>query len=227
VLTQNGNFFIQKLQLASSSSPLFHLWYVDDQIAYRLGIPDPKTSPACYFESQVGKSIWDVMALHTPWFKAGGVSEFVESEFVPGQYFPRIARPTTDFPSDFPASSPSNRNQEINVAASSTQLIALKNQLESICRTVQPDKKNFPTYGHDIRNLLILACTEVEAQWIGILNANNHKPPRPSTKDYVKLVSAMRLNEYAVSFPYYPELEPVKPFANWTVGGNPTQDLAW
>jgi len=37
----------------------------------------------------------------------------------------------------------------------------------------------------------------------------------------------MRLGEYAATFPSYPWLEPVKPFAGWGATGNPTQELAW
>lgn len=224
---QNEGYYIQKLQLPSLSYPLFHPWYVDEQKAYRLGIPDLQNSLVCYFEAKDGKSVWDVMKSMTPWFNADGVSEFVKSDFVPGQFYPRIARATTTHPSDFPATSPGDRNESANIAASSGQLTALKNQLEAICRTVQPSEKNFVAYGHDIRNLLILACTEVEAQWVGILNANGYKQKSLTTNDYVKLVRAMRLNEYEVGFPYFPDLEPIKPFGRWSETGKPTQDLQW
>jgi hypothetical protein len=85
------------------------------------------------------------------------------------------------------------------------------------------------TFGHDIRNLLILACTEVEAHWHAVLVANHRDPFKKKyydTKDYVKLCSAMRLNEYAIAFPNYPWLAPFMPYNGWKTG-KPTQSLRW
>lgn len=100
-------------------------------------------------------------------------------------------------------------------------------QLDRICQTVHPTPATFASFGYDIRNLLILACTEVESHWCGVLAANGVKGDRLSTNDYVKLCPAMRLGAYAVSFPSYPWLSPVIPFAGWGTTGKPTQELAW
>jgi hypothetical protein len=120
-----------------------------------------------------------------------------------------------------PATSPQSSIELIETGLG--QLVALREQLEKIFRTVQPVKSNFQTYGHDIRNLLILAATEVEAYWKGILTANG--VPSGSTNEYVKLLPAMKLNEYAVQLPHYPWL-PVKPFKGWDAA-RPTKSLPW
>jgi hypothetical protein len=106
-------------------------------------------------------------------------------------------------------------------------LTTLLRQLDRICQTVQPTEKTFDTFGHEIRNLLILACTEVESHWRGVLVANGVKGDRFNTKQYVKLMAAMRLDEYAVEFPSFPWLPSISPFAVWGSSGKPTQDLAW
>jgi hypothetical protein len=97
--------------------------------------------------------------------------------------------------------------------------------VEQVCRVVHPEGQNLNTFGHEIRNLLILACTELEAYWKCILNANG--VDGSSTNDYVKLSHAMRLPEYRVDFSYYPWLEPVAPFESWGSTGSPSQELEW
>ncbi|UPK05922.1 hypothetical protein [Bradyrhizobium sp. 170] len=107
-------------------------------------------------------------------------------------------------------------------ASASGQLHALIQQLEQICRVVQQMEANFKAYGHEMRNVLILACTELESQWKAILGA--HKAPAENTTHYVKLCSAMKLAEYAVEFPYYPWMTERRPFVGWRHG---TKDLPW
>lgn len=85
----------------------------------------------------------------------------------------------------------------------------------------------YNTYGHEIRNLLIVACTEVEAQWKGILQANGYCRNRYTTNDYVILNRAMLLDQYVVSLPHYPWLPPFKPFQGWGSSGKPTEELSW
>ncbi len=113
------------------------------------------------------------------------------------------------------------------VAVSRSQLDLLARQLERLCHTVHPDVRTLATFGHDIRNFLLLACTEVETHWRGVLRANGIAKARLGTSDYVVLNAAMRLDEYSVDFPAYPWLEPVRPFEGWGSTGRPTQELAW
>ena len=83
-------------------------------------------------------------------------------------------------------------------------------------------------YGHHIRNLLILAATEFEAQCVGILHANNvHSIGNHfNTNDYVKLLEAMRLNEYRFKLAMFPDYPLVMPFAHWHKA-SPTKSLEW
>lgn len=143
----------------------------------------------------------------------------------PGRYFPRIARPSNHSLNKSPGFNPNTIRERPSIETSNGQLIALKEQIERIFRVVQPHPDTMGVFGHDIRNLLILASTEVEAHWKSVLLANGSEGR--TTNDYVKLAAPMKLNEYAVSLPFYPWLEPVRPFLNWNINGSPTRDLSW
>jgi hypothetical protein len=107
-----------------------------------------------------------------------------------------------------------------------SSLAILSENLTSIFRIVEPELTNFDVFGHEIRNLLIVACTEVEAQCKAILDANNYATRRLSTNDYVKLLTPLKLAEYEISFPLYPSIPALSPFNAWDVN-IPTQSLDW
>jgi hypothetical protein len=115
------------------------------------------------------------------------------------------------------------------IATAQGQLIALTRELQRICQTVHPDKSTLSVFGHDIRNLLMLACTEMEAHWRGVLVANGaaKADQRLNTNDYVKLSKVMKLPEFSVSFPFFPWLPSVRPFEHWGTTGEPTREIDW
>jgi hypothetical protein len=149
---------------------------------------------------------------------------FLELKLAPGEYYPRMARPENWALNDSPGVNPARGQNKVLIETGRGQLVALRAQLERIFRTVHPIDKNFEAYGHDIRTLLILAATEVEAHWKGILKANGVNGV--STNDYVKLLPAMKLDEYAIRLPFYPWLAPIKPFHGWSDTA-PTKSLGW
>ena len=114
------------------------------------------------------------------------------------------------------------------------QLEILFDGLIRIFRFVEPERDNLDVFGLEIRNLLILSCTELEAQFRGILKANNYNfqikrstgEIQASTKDYVKLLLHMRLIEFEIDFPLYPSLSGRRPFEGWDKD-NPTKSLDW
>jgi hypothetical protein len=147
---------------------------------------------------------------------------FVRLKLEPGQYYLRMARPTHDLLKEI--FHPQNQQHSELIETSRGQLVALREQLERIFRTIHPVPANYLAYGHDTRNLLILAATEVEAHWKGVLRANGVLGG--STNDYVKLLPAMKLEEYTVRLPFYPWLPDVSPFAGWSSTA-PTRTLSW
>lgn len=113
---------------------------------------------------------------------------------------------------------------------------ALKNlclDMADIFRRVEPDQSNADTiYGHEIRNLLALACMEVESSCRAVLKANHYVPPgtkpvpRFTTNDYVKLLGPLRLDEYVVRLIGHPAIDTFSPFTGWDAT-KPTESLPW
>jgi hypothetical protein len=197
-------------------------WYIDDEIAYDIL---NRNGLAREFRARPGETALDRMRAETPWFEDG--DPFHPTRLEMGQFYRRIARPLFGARDGDRSWCPSLNLEPVVVAGSHGQALSLLRQLERICQTVHPCPKNLCTFGHDIRNLLILACTEVEAQWRGVLTSNGAQKKSFSTKEYVNLANIMRLREFAVSFPSFPELEPIYPFKGWGLGSNPTADLLW
>ncbi|WP_271508938.1 hypothetical protein [Bradyrhizobium sp. CCBAU 11357] len=137
-----------------------------------------------------------------------------------------MSRPNSQHPSESPGSNPANHDERALIELSRGQLAALRYQLDAILRVIHPAETNFSAFGYEIRNLLILAATEVEAHWKGVLVT--HGVRANSTTDYVKLADVLRLREYAIRLPFYPWLGSFRPFDAWrSTSTTPTKDLAW
>jgi len=206
------------------------VWWIDDAEAYQLGVGDPKQRVGSHFRAGPGETIRDAIYREASgYFGPNGEWLFQEADLWPGQYFPRMARPLDQHPYAHMAYSPSGVMEPNIVAVGAVQLSVLTRQMQRICQTVQPQGRGLDAFGHDIRNLLILICTEVETHWRGILVANSAAAvgDRLGTHDYVKLNASMKLDHFAIAFPQYPWLPSFVPFAGWGSTGKPTQELAW
>lgn len=202
------------------------LWRIEENVAIRPGIPNPRETPRCYYEAKHGESVLDVVSRSLGLHSTDGNIEMYKLELEPGLYYPRMSRPNDQHWHQSPGSNPGEYEMVNFIATALGQLTVLSRQLNDICQIIHPSEKTFSTYGHGIRNLLILACTEVEAHWRGILVANNYCKPSYSTKDYVMLLGAMELDKYSVNFPNFPWLRPIHPFSRWDVS-KPTASLQW
>jgi hypothetical protein len=161
-------------------------------------------------------------------------------EFQPGFFHPKMARPQliNDSYIGGPTKGPlyiygenmatTLPHDAIALANSLNQLSILIEELKAIMRYIQPDNSNLSSYGHQTRNVLLLAAMEFENECKGVLRANAYNAPsdRFSTNDFVKLLGPLRLAEYAVQLSYYPGLAPIAPFVGWTDTA-PTQSLIW
>jgi hypothetical protein len=163
-----------------------------------------------------------------------------------GQYYPRIYRPfmrnvgrfkfldelsmievhDQEFDSKDPASYPPVPIDNSAYLKSLSQLALLCERLAFVFRTIEPESTNLEAYGHEIRNLFIIACTEVETQWKAILNANHYTGDRWTTNDFVKLLAPLRLADYEINLPLYPGIPALSPFHKWNAN-QPTQSLTW
>lgn len=154
--------------------------------------------------------------------------EFVLHRMVlpPGRFYLRMARPSDQHCYEAPGNLPDVFNYGEELISTLNQLRSLVGMLDQIFQAVHPSPDNMDAYGASIRNLLILACTECEAQWRAVIFANGLRPERPNTNDYVKLSEAMRLPAYRVRFSHFPGLGVLSPFASWDKS-SPTASLEW
>jgi hypothetical protein len=116
---------------------------------------------------------------------------------------------------------------EMRLAEQSLRLLIDK--LDEIFLYVEPAKQCLDVYSHKIRELLILACTEVENSWLSYMTKTASKPINGktfTTKDYIKLVDKLFLKEYQFKLRSYNDLPPVSPFNNWNTMA-PTSSLTW
>lgn len=145
----------------------------------------------------------------------------VVSEYEPGTAYKRIWRPLACL---------THLTQSVDAGRQTQAVTALRIQverMEQIFQTVEPAGANLSAYGHRVRELLLLACMEVESSWKAVLRENEYKPSdRLTTGDYVKLLPAMLLDCYTVSLRSYPDFPAFAPFGGWDAA-YPTQSLAW
>lgn len=201
-------------------------WRVQDNSAVRLGIPNARNSDGCHCEASDSETIFDAIRRLFEKSKPTGDCLFYRLNLDPGQYHPRMARPCDQHSAESPGNNPGELLHKDFLAVALGQLNVLTRQLDNICQTTHPTEKTFDTYGHAIRNLLILASTEVEMHLRGILVENGFIKNNYNTLDYFKLRDVMRLNEFSVRFPNYPWLEPVAPFQDWKFP-NTSASLPW
>jgi hypothetical protein len=148
--------------------------------------------------------------------KSFGDTEPTMSEYVPGTFYKRIWRPLA-----CPGSLHSAISQE-KLTESFVALRILLSKLETLFETVEPSEPNLPTYGHKIREILLLACMEVESSWSAILKENGYSPGRRfTTNDYVKLSGPMLLDGYTLFLQSYPSFPEFAPFKDWNASERP------
>lgn len=101
-------------------------------------------------------------------------------------------------------------------------------KMDDLFLYIEPSQDGLKSYSHKTRELLILACTELENIFKQYMFAVKQTPTYRefSTADYVKLKKPLFLEEYEVILKPYKNIEPIRPFANWN-SLNPTQSLEW
>ena len=102
----------------------------------------------------------------------------------------------------------------------------LAERLNDILMYIEPETYALNCYSHKTRELLILACTEVESFWQFYLREANAVRARPTTNDYVKLHNALFLDDYTISLNSHPFVISYKPFEGWSPN-SPTKSLDW
>ncbi len=153
--------------------------------------------------------------------KSFGDTKPIESTYELGTCYKRIWRPLVCSGSFHKAISQEKLNESF------VSLRILLSKLEDLFETVEPCRDNLNTYGLKIREVILLACMEVESSWTAVLKENNYSnSSRLTTKDYVKLKQAMFLDAYELSLQSYPGFPSLTPFKNWDLA-RPTESLVW
>ena len=108
------------------------------------------------------------------------------------------------------------------------QLEIIVEELFDVFKVVEPDESNLQTHGNAIRNIIFLACTEVDALFKQILKNNGLEKSndRYKTNDYFELKKPLRIDEYSVSFSNFDTIKDFSPFQKWE-SPNTTQTLTW
>lgn len=158
--------------------------------------------------------------------KTFGAVDIHDMLFEPGNVNQLIWRPGLYFLED--------TFKSLNVTSTQMRLAAqalklLIDRLDDLFIYIEPNRDSLNTYSHKSRELLILACTEVENFWnqylliagVKAVNGKNY-----TTKDYVKLNSKLYLPEYEFTLKAYADVPPIIPFKDWDEK-SPTKSLTW
>lgn len=144
-----------------------------------------------------------------------GVAELYEVKY-PGVYYPRMMRENLRFTHRGPSFLQDMRAYQ-NIQSS----------LDNLFNFIEPVEINLTTYGHKIRELLILACTEVEYLLLKVLTENGYpEKGRYSTVDYVRCRDVLKLNLYEVELTQYSSLGIFTPFKDWDESRS-TASIPW
>ena len=193
----------------------------------------PDGSPIMNFGEMTEKQIFDVVRKAHIYYSSlneGDNYRLKHLKLDCGQNFNSIYRPifTYNLTEDFQATSqsetsfiecykdlPINNFQEYSNQL--RQLEIILDDIAEVFKVIAPNCNQFSVYGHAIRNIIILACTELDARMQSIL-ANNGVNPYGQyfeMKDYFKLKDALKLDEYELSFYRYGDLRTFSPFSAW------------
>lgn len=195
----------------------FGIWKYDGEAAQRVDVgPGPRIPVSK--DADLAKAL-----------RSAGLNHYFtvqRLELPPGAFYPGMARPETTSHGSAAFQAPDYRWRERELIASLLQLRSLYQSLEDIFRVVHPVQSNVATFGNSIRDLIILASTECEAQWRAVLKLNKYPRAKPTRFDYQKLGKPMRLSEFTVILPHYRDLNALEPFAGWD-GTNDDTPLPW
>lgn len=177
----------------------------------------------------------NLLALHVPVSMGCAYSElsFLDAPRAPGEFHPRIARNLgLAGPIGFNRTNYFLELYKHEIGSYLRGTAFLWEQANRTLRVIEPTRKHLDVYGHELRHLLILACTEVEEAFVSTLAANGFeasKAPedrRWNTSHFYNLKDPMRLNEWSIRWPYFPDLDSFQPFADWNMPGS-TTSLPW
>lgn len=118
---------------------------------------------------------------------------------------------------------------QIEMRLAEQALRMLIDKLDELFLYIEPDNRCLEVYSHKTRELLILACTEVENSWKSYMDRASATPINRktfTTKDYVKLVDKLHLRDYQFKLKAYDKVPAIRPFERWDIT-KPSTSLDW
>lgn len=154
-----------------------------------------------------------------------GAVEIEENDLEVGEVVSGVWRPGLFFEREIFQALKTNEYQQ---RQSEKALRILVEKLDRVLTYIEPSKTGLAAFGHKTRELLILACTEVENywRWYMALADVGASGGHYTTGDYIKLLPALQLDEFKVKIVPYDIIPAMQPFKNWK-RKNPTRSLAW
>lgn len=101
-------------------------------------------------------------------------------------------------------------------------------KLDDLFLYIEPEGSGLTAFSHKTRELLLLACTELENVWKQYMKIAIATPTKKefSTIDYVKLCAPLFLSEYELKLKPYKNVPVIMPFKEWD-STKPSQSLVW
>lgn len=172
----------------------------------------------------------EVLGAIAPAGKINEVVSITKSLFSVGFKYRRVWRGVFGFDgsvscSPFPKVDYDDYKYKIRAARNASELF---DEFANSFRYLEPHTDNYQSYSNKLRELLMLACTEMEANFIGILSSNNILPARSNynTGDFVKIVDVLYLRGWGASLKLRAGCGNVYPFREWSAA-KPTASLEW
>lgn len=144
---------------------------------------------------------------------------FYEEERVIGEMYDKVWKPGLD--SNFPAQLSYTINEK-NIAK--RDLGILLGKVRELLQYVEPSTPSMTSFGYKMRELLILASTEVESYFKALTSPKSGHAQ--TTSDYVSLLTKVDTTKYEIGYVDCIQRYSCSPFKNWKVSA-PTQSIAW
>ena len=142
----------------------------------------------------------------------------------PGETTERVWRPSLSPADIFQALDISDAERRLTNQA----IRILLERLDELFLYIEPDLTGLAAYSLKTRELLILACTEVENFWKLYMDTSNliKQNGKYTTNNYIKLAEKLFLKSYTFTVKTYSSIPRLQPFLNWD-STNPTGSLPW
>lgn len=134
-----------------------------------------------------------------------------------GYVHPRIYRPEihlAKLETERPTVTTQGRHAETISGVAAAQLIF--DDLDELLVAIEPMQGQLSVFGHKPRQLLLLACMEVDSALKSIAAANGSTVPRPNINHHSRLARPMRLGDWEVRLARSIEDLTCQPFENWS-----------